>query len=227
MQVIQKLMTLARGSARQSAQVLLDANALTVFEQEIIDVEKTIHDRKQVMSEIIVARKQIEREMASIRQLIVKRETQARRLLDEEREASLVEDIAVDIAQQETILESLAQQRDRLQARAESMSQALQKALLEVGRHRRELRVAKAQQVRASVLAKANHLPEQLSELEVTRSHVADLQSCEEDGDHAWSEMQDSLHQPNIESRLQAAGCSEQQDRARDVLARLKAGGEK
>ncbi len=224
MQMFQKLFTLARGSARQSAQVLLDANAITVFEQEIVDVEKTVHDRKRVMTELVVARKQIEREISSLRQLIAKREVQARRLIEESREEALVEDIAADIAQQESVLIALEEQRDKLQARTEAMGKALQQALRDVSRHRRELRVAKAQQVRASVLAKANHLPEQLSELEVTRDHVAALQSSHVDGDDAWTEVEGHIDQPNIDRRLGQAGCNEQQDRTREVLARLKGG---
>lgn len=224
MKVFQKLVTFARGGARQSAQVLLDANALTVFEQEIVDVEKAVHDRKRVLSEMIAARKQIEREITSIRQLIHKRETQARRLLDESREEALVEDIAADIAQQEAVVESLLAQRDSLQGRADILSKALQKALQEVSRHRRELRVAKAQQVRASVLAKANHLPEQLTELEATRCHVAALQTGDIDAEAAWDEMESGLDRPNIDKRVQQTGCSEQQDRTREILARLKGG---
>ncbi len=46
MSIIQKLCTLARGTARESAQVLLDANAQRVFEQEILDVEKASQTAK-------------------------------------------------------------------------------------------------------------------------------------------------------------------------------------
>lgn len=223
MAIFQKLMTLARGSARQSTQVLLDANALTLFEQEIVDVETTVQKRKRAMSEMIVARKQIEQEIETLQQLVGKREQQASQLLDQANinDEPLLQDIANDIAQQESLLDSLQQQRTRLQNRIDKMAQTLQQALLNVTRHRRELRIAKAQQVRSSVLAKANHLPEQLSELEATRAHVASLQTEDIDGEDAWSEMTTALNRPNIDGRVDDLGLSEQKQRAREILERL------
>ena len=45
MGIFTKLTTLARGAARESAEVILDANAIRVFEQEIVDVEESIRLR--------------------------------------------------------------------------------------------------------------------------------------------------------------------------------------
>lgn len=223
MPIFQKLMTLARGSARQSTQVLLDANALTLFEQEIVDVETTVQKRKRVMSEMILARKQIEKEIETLQQLIAKREQQAHQLLDQADtgDDTLLQDIANDIAQQEALLASLQQQRTQLQHRIDKMAQTLQQAVLNVTRHRRELRLAKAQQVRSSLLAKANHLPEQLSELETTRAHVVGLQAEDIDGEEAWSEMASHMNRPNIDDRVDDLGLSEQKQRAQEILDRL------
>ena len=172
MNVLQKLTTFVRGSARQSAQAILDANALTVFEQEIIDVETTVHQRKRAMNEMIVARKQIEEEILCLKRLIEKREQQAHKLIENGSHEALLNDIANDIAQQEQMLASLDTQHQTIQTRIESTGKTLRQALSDVGRHRRELRLAKAQHVRSSLLATATHLPQQLSELETTRDHL-------------------------------------------------------
>ena len=53
MSVINKLFTLARGTARASAQVVVDANAQQIYEQEIVDAERVIQGRKRVLTEVI------------------------------------------------------------------------------------------------------------------------------------------------------------------------------
>ncbi|MGH1373292.1 MAG: PspA/IM30 family protein [Cellvibrionaceae bacterium] len=222
MNVIQKLTTLVRGSARQSAQAIVDANALTVFEQEIVDVEKTVHQRKNIMSEMIVARKQIEEEISSLEQLIDKREQQALKLIDAQREESLVEEIANDIAQHETLLHSLRSQYKTVQAKIEAMGQTLRQALADITRHRRELRLAKAQHIRSSTLASSSHLPEQLSELESTRDQVTTLQSEAIAQEDAWPEISAHLDKHNIDKKIESEGFSPQQLRAKEILEELK-----
>ncbi len=222
MTLFQKLSTLIRGSARQSTQVLLDANAVTIFEQEIVDVERSIQQRKKVLNEVIVARKQIEQEIAAIRQLMDKRRSQASRLMEDNQQQGLIEDIALDLAQQENLLATLEQQHHQLETKANSISAALRSALSETGRHRRELRLAKAQQLRASSLAKANHLPEQLSELEQTRSHIQGLQDYDNDSEAAWSETEEQIQQSNIDYQVKQAGKDDLQLRAKEILVGLK-----
>ncbi len=222
MNVIQKLTTLVRGSARQSAQSIVDANALTVFEQEIVDVERTVHQRKKVMSEMIVARKQIEEEIISLEQLIEKREQQALKLIDAKKEEGLLEDIASDIAQHEVLLNSLRDQYKTVQTKIESMGKTLRQALADITRHRRELRLAKAQHIRASALASANHLPEQLSELETTRDHVITLQSTSIAQEDAWPEISEHLDKHNIDKKIKMEGLDQQQIRAKEILKELK-----
>ena len=222
MSVINKLCTLARGRARASAQVVLDANAQQIFEQEILDVEKVIQDRKHALTELITSRKLVERDIESVQNLIGKREFQARRLIEQNENEELVEDIAKEIADHETTFEALEKQRKACDRRIHKTELSLQKALRSVSNYRRDLRMAKVQQLSASSNAGADSLPRQLSELEKTRDHLAMLQSLGDDRDDAWEEMIDSVEQTSIDSRLEDAGYSEKQDRVNDVLARLR-----
>lgn len=222
MNVLQKLTTFVRGSARQSAQAILDANALTVFEQEIIDVETTVHQRKREMNEMIVARKQIEEEILCLKRLIEKREQQAHKLIENGSHEALLNDIANDIAQQEQMLASLDTQHQTIQTRIESTGKTLRQALSDVGRHRRELRLAKAQHVRSSLLATATHLPEQLSELETTRDHLVALQLSCNTSEDAWSETRERVEEETIDAKIKGEGLDRQQLRAQEILHNLK-----
>jgi len=222
MGIFSKLVTLARGTGRESAQVILDANALRIFEQEIIDVEQAIRNRKRAMCEVIASRKQIEREMDVMKGLIEKREIQANQLIQSDTDEALVEDIANEIADHELALEVLRNQKDNLSQRARKIEVGLQKALSDICRYRRDLRLARAQQIGSSHLTKVNHLPEQLSDLEETRTHVMSLQSMDDDRDEAWSEMEDRMDAPNIDRRLSDAGVGDRQARKEAILERLR-----
>ena len=222
MGVIQKLCTLARGTARESAQVVLDANAHRVFEQEIIDVENSIQTRKLALSEVIASRKQIGREAEAIQKLIAKRESQAQRLVKENKSADLVEAIANEIVDHEVALELLEKQREAIETRIHRMESSLHKALRNVANYRRDLRLAKAQHLSTSGVAKASSLPRQLSELETSSKQLVSLQAFDDDRDEAWVEMEDSVESGNIESRLESIGEGEKHGRVSDVLQRLR-----
>lgn len=222
MYIFNKLFTLARGTARESAEVLLDANALRIFEQEIVDVEHAIYRRKKSLSELVVAKKQLKREIESLENLITKRESQAKNLLESEGENELVEEIASEIAEYEFSLEAIREQKALQEKRIQSVEKGLRSALKEVGNYRRDLRMAKAQQIGASGLAKANNLPEQLSELNATRQHVIALQTEERDQEDAWIEMEGLMNGCHIEERIKALKKDPHNVRKNQVLERLR-----
>ena len=224
MAIFDKLVTLARGRARESANVLLDAHAVTVFGQEIVDVEQKIALRKQALGEVIVARKLLAREIAAIEQLIEKRETQARRLLEDNAEPQLLEDIVTEIAEQESALEGLQQQHQAISRRIAGQEQNLRKALTQISHYRRDLRLAKAQRLSAAEVARDNNLPQQLSELDATRRQLQSLCAADEDRETAWVEMEGALASNNIDGRLQALGKDAQERKKAAVLKRLRQG---
>lgn len=221
MGIFRKLTTLARGAARESAEVLLDANAIRVFEQEIVDVEESIQLRKQAMSEVIVARNQINREIESIKTIISKREDQARALIDEGSDDDLIDEIASDIVQYEATHEDLQAQHKAMTKRILTMETALRRALTEIAQYRRDLRLARAQQIGSSGLAKANNIPKQLSELEGTRRHIAALQTGDDDRESAWTEMEGRMDPQGLNQRHAKPSKAEQAKKKEAVLRRL------
>jgi|GEM_PF-2024003 len=211
-------------NTRGSAEVLLDANAVRIFEQEIVDVEHTIYQRKKSLSELIMAKKQLSREIDSIENLIKKREQQARTLMVTDDESELVEEVAAEIAEYELSLEAMREQQLSQEKRIQSGEKCLRLALKEVRNYRRDLRMAKAQQIGASGLAKANNLPEQLSELNTTCQHVIALQTEGRDQEDAWIEMEGLMNGCQIEERIKALKKDPHNVRKNQVLERLRQG---
>jgi phage shock protein A len=222
MGIFRKLTTLARGAARESAEVILDANAIRVFEQEIVDVEKSIQMRKHAMSEVIVARKNIDREINSIETIISKREEQAKSLIDNKADHDLVDEIASDIVQYEETHDDLRAQHKAMSKRIMAMETALRRAVTEIAQYRRDLRLARAQQIGASNLAKANNIPKQLSELEGTRRHIAALQTGDDDCETAWIEMEDLMDPQGLNQRHSKLSQADKTRKKDAVLSRLK-----
>lgn len=212
-----------RGAARESAEVILDANAIRVFEQEIVDVEASIQLRKQAMSEVIVARNQIEREIEAVKTIISKREEQAVALLGNESDEDLLDEIAADIVRYEETLDNLKAQHKTMCKRILTMEAALRRALTEIAQYRRDLRLARAQQISASSLARANNIPKQLSELESTRRHIDALQSGDDDRESAWDEMETRMDPQGLNRRSGKIDTAEQAKRKEAVLRRLNA----
>ncbi len=219
MGILNKLASLTRGAARESAEVLIDANAIRIFEQEIVDVEAAIGARKQTMSEMLVARKQVDREIESVEEVIKKREEQASELLSGESNAQLVEEIADDIVQYETMLVDLKQQSNTMAIRISRIEATLRKGLSQVTQYRRDLRLMKAKQINSSILAKESNLPKQLSELQHTRQHVADLQSGDDDRESVWEEMEGRISTEDTSKKLSDL---EKEKKKQAVLARIK-----
>ncbi len=225
MGIFNKLTTLARGAARESAEVLLDANAIRVFEQEIVDVEQSIQLRKQAMSEVIVARNQINREISSIQAIIVKREEHAKSMIDENTDHELIDEIADDIVQYEDTLSDLQTQHKAMSKRIQTIESALRRAATEIAQYRRDLRLARAQQIGASSLAKANNIPRQLSELEATRRHVSALQAGDDDHESAWIEMENRMDPQGLNQRHSKVSVADKARRKIAVLNRLQSVG--
>jgi hypothetical protein len=220
MGILNKLTTLSRGVARESADRLLDANAIRIFEQEIIDIENMIHLRKQSMSEQLVARKQIDREIESVQALVKKRELQACELLNKESQSALIEEIAVDIVQHETMLSDLTSQSESLSKRTFKTEVILRKALTEVAQYRRDLRLAKAKQTNSCMPIKnVGNLSKQLSELKNTHQHVINLQVQTDDSESVWEEMENQITTNNINQRMNDI---DQKKKKKEILARIK-----
>ncbi|MFT6220682.1 MAG: hypothetical protein ACJA0C_000079 [Candidatus Endobugula sp.] len=220
MGILNKLTTLSRGVARESADRLFDANAIRIFEQEIIDIENMIHLRKHSMSEQLVVRKQVDREIESIQALIKKREFQACELLNKDSQPALIEEIAVDIIQHETMLSDLTNQSEDLSKRTFKTEVILRKALTEVAQYRRDLRLAKAKQTNSCMLIKnVSNLSKQLSELKSTHQHVISLRVQTDDSESVWEEMENQITTNSINQRVNE---NNQEKNKKAILARIK-----
>ena len=63
MRIMAKIATALRGGVRESAEVVIDANGLRIFAQEIHECENHIRQSKQQLASIMAERKRVNREV--------------------------------------------------------------------------------------------------------------------------------------------------------------------
>lgn len=232
---IQKLTTMVRGSVRESADAIIDANAMRIFEQEIGDCEKGIRNAKASLSVVVAEKIKLQCQVEQSQQAIRLREEQALELIRKDvgaaRETSvsgetgLLEQLAEVIAQEASVLKALQTSLSNLQRQEQRVSQQLKSTVHTVQDYRRELELVKAT---AHGQQACKILQGQQQKMDVMGEGLADslqrIKSCQQhlsDQLAAQQQVHSSLNNDGLDAQLKAQGIG-QEDRAKAVLARLK-----
>ncbi|OMH25760.1 PspA/IM30 family protein [Motiliproteus sp. MSK22-1] len=143
MQLIQKLVTAMRGSTREALEVVIDANALRILDQEIIDCEKGIQQAKQELTQVVAEKLRLKREIDALTQSVEEQEQLAVSALTNNQQDVALE-IAQSIAERESLLKNQQKKHEKLHQHAQQLEKSLKTALQHVERYRLELRMAQA-----------------------------------------------------------------------------------
>ena len=82
MRIMHKLATALRGGVRETAEVVIDANSLRIFAQEIHECENHISQSKQQLASIMAEKMRIKREIQLIEKGIGQYEKRMAELLE-------------------------------------------------------------------------------------------------------------------------------------------------
>ena len=145
MKLFGKLNTLLRAGARESVELITDANAIRIYRQEIVDAENLLLRKRSYLAGLIAMRKDLESEITSAQQRICNREQQIAEIPAEQRSEQLLLLAARDISAAQTHLGSLEQRHITIVGRINSQELALRKLVAEIREHRREVRVLAAE----------------------------------------------------------------------------------
>lgn len=231
MQILQKLVALLRGGAREMGDAIVDDNAIRILEQEIVDQEHAMDRAKNVLTDVMADQSKTARKVAALDDHICLLETQATDAL-----AKKLENLAVELAEKIANLENeRADLRALLGTYNESictLKAQIHQAEKIIQEHRRELtiikttanvqraRLAVSNSVSASV-TKATSARESLNRIKARQQHTEDrIQAAEQ------------LHQESeadpLKARLAQAGVNVKgpgygtNAHANDVLSRLQ-----
>lgn len=176
MSIVQKLHTLLRASARESAERITDANAIRIYRQEVMDAENLMQRRRTGLAAMIASRRDLERELAIARQRVLGREQEVAAISPAQRTQALLVVAAKDIAASQIHIDDMQQRLHSLVERINSEELLLRKLVSEIREHRCEIRTLAAQTRPAGVGVGRDYqhtVAASLSNLRETRASIS------------------------------------------------------
>ena len=224
MSVMRKLNTLFRANARGAAEVILDANAIRIYEQEIIDAEELLTRRRDAMATMIANRNELERELEIVKATIVRREEQLQRVPAAERDDALLELAAEEIAAAENQQQQLEIQLAELTLRIRELEAILRQLISEIKQHRRDLKLmsSQARSMAAGNAGSIDTLNGRLQALRRTRAGIGEQIAGGRDLEAGVKEVAQRLDEDPLKRELHRLGGSDEAAHVAAVKERLK-----
>ena len=220
---MQKLTTIVRGSVRESADLIIDANAVRIFEQEICDCETGIRNAKAGLTVVVAEKIKLQRQIQQSQQTIRMREEQAIEAINKQF-GDLPEQLAEAIAEEEAMLAQMQTSLAKLAQQEASLTQSLKATINKVQSYRRELELAKATE-RSQRARHSLHGQRHQTDLSATQESLQRIKAKQQRFDDqlaAQQQVHSELSGGGLDAQLKQQGIG-QQDKAKAVLQRLQA----
>lgn len=225
MSIFQKLNTLLRAGARESAERITDANAIRIYRQEIVDAENLLERRRGYLAGLIATRKDLEKEIETAHQRVSDREQRITALSPQERSEELLLLAAKDIAATESHLAALKQRHLHIIERINTEELALRKLLTDIKEHRREARILATEHthdIRTSSCNYRDTVAGHLSTLRETRANISGSINNAATAEASAEEVIARIDGDPLDRELAAQGRDPASLQLADVLARLR-----
>ena len=221
----QKLNTLFRARANESAQQIVDANAIRIFEQEIRDAQTAIHQAKRLLALHMAEKKKLVKQANQITVNIEVKEKQACEAMDKDA-MPLAEEIADIIAEEENVLASLNNQIDYLDSQEIILRKQLRVAIHNTSKYQRELQVAKAnrnaQQALGTLRTCSHGVNDSMCDMESSLANIRSKQADFNDFEEALVKVDADFNGDQLDEKLKSVGISTGDSSSQAVLDRLR-----
>ena len=224
MNVLKKLMTAVRGGAREAGEAIIDANAIRILEQEIVDAKKSLEKGRVSLTELMAKEMQTKRELSAIQTNISEHEGFAKEALDKDNE-SLALEIAEKIVEYESALADqqtiLAGFTDHIATLKSQIKQA-EKTIAE--NERQMLMVKTTESVQKATMCITDNISANASTMTSARESLERIKKRQRDNADkmAASKVLQGELSGDLSAKMKAAGIGSQDSSATSVLARLK-----
>lgn len=226
MSVINKILTLVRGSARELGESVVDANATRIYEQEIIDARNAIMKAKSDLTGVMAKEMQSARELERLRGELQRLETTALEALEKGRE-DLAEEVAARIADTEGELEAQSRVHADYALQVGKLKDLIKSAEAKVREHEREVAMAKTtESVYKATRSISDNIGASGSKLVSARESLDRIKKRHEelsDRMAAAEALDKETGFKALETKLAEAGIGANADRKRAVMERIRA----
>lgn len=217
MRIMHKLVTALRGGIRETAEVVIDANDLRIFAQEIYECENSISQSKQQLASIMAEKMRVHREIKAIQDSIEKYEERIVNLLETDEKEAL--NIAELVSEKEAYLDRHQKNYHTLKSHEEKLQYTLKKMVGRLETYQAELRMAKATSKMQTVQSKLNN--SNIST--VTRfSDMQDSLSRIQERQQIFADEMDAMDKIDAHLSGQQSDLDEIKLSAKEVLDRIK-----
>lgn len=225
MNVIQKLLTAIRGSARELGEAVVDTQSIRIFEQEIEDSKASLVEAKEGLTEIIARKMASERNLTKVQTDIKENEGYAIKALEKSDE-SLALEVAAKIAKLEANAEHIQSILLSETDNASILKEQIQEAEKLITDHERELSMVKTrnsvQQATKSVTQTITANESSIGSARESLERIKQKQESEQDKLQAGIQLRKEMDGDDLEKKLKSSGIKQESHSAESVLARLK-----
>lgn len=220
MNIMQKLSTALRGSVREAAEVVIDANSLRILGQEIHECEQDITSSKQRLALIIAEKIQVKRDLNHLLESSKKHEKTIIALLNEDNEAQAAQ-AAQLMAELEPRLEQKQQHLDKLKSHEQNLQDSLKKMMMGLEAFKNEYKMAKAtanmQKAQSALSNSSGGSTSRFTSMQESLERIQEKQQESADKMEAMEQVNATL------STDPMAQSNEEKTSASDILQRIKA----
>lgn len=223
MRVMTKLSTILRSRVRENAEVLIDANAIRIFEQELLDSHDYISQSKHQLTLLMAERLRLERNNQDLESTIQRRELQAAEALKKDR-LELATSLAEDIVGIEQVLSQQEAVLSALRSREEKLKGEIRTGVKKITDYQRELSAAKATQNAQNAMTGLPGSPVNVGQVNLQESlaRIKGVQQRFDDHQRAAEELNEHIESNGLDQQLKEAGILSNKKNVDAVLARIQ-----
>lgn len=226
MSVIKKVVTLLRGSARELAENVVDANATRIYEQEIIDAKQSILEARSSLADVMAREMQSARAVTRLESEMTRYEGLALEALEKSQEA-LAEEVAGKVAAIELELEEQRKAQTSFASQVSKLKELIKASEAKIREHEREIAIAKTtESVYKATQSISDNIGNSGSRLASARESLERIKQRHEhlaDRMQAADQLDRELGEKALATKLAEAGIGQDADRKRKVMERIRA----
>jgi len=226
MEFFKKLITAIRGGSREIGEAVLDSQGIRIYEQEIEDAKAAIKQAENDLTGVMAKEMQAGREIERLEKEAANYEKKALELL-EKGEETLATEVAGKIAELEAELDIQKQAKARFADHVTNVKETIKQTHAKIREHEREIAMVKTtENVHKATRSISQHMDGGSSKMVAAKESLERIRQRQQDqADRmaATESLNNELSGATLEAKLKAAGVGDNEDRQKQVLARLKA----
>lgn len=225
MGLFNKMLTAIRGGAREVGESIVDANGIRIFEQEIKDAENELEKAKRDLTSVVAKEMEAKRNVANLRDNIVKHEKYAKDALEQSNEELALE-VAEKISELTSQLSTQIKAEESFKNHAKKLKSLIKKTQKSLANMKRQLVMVKTtDSVQKATTAITSNYASSNSKLLSAKESLDRIQKRQQDLDDrlvAGNDLYDEFEGKGLEDKLREAGIVENDNSAKDILDKLR-----